>query len=38
VRQEQSRTVAANDQNRTAQQVVDALVAELKAKGFILPI
>jgi hypothetical protein len=35
---QQSRTIAANDLSQTAQQAVDALVAELKAKGFILPI
>jgi hypothetical protein len=34
---QQGRTVAANDLNLTAQQTVDALMAELKAKGFVLP-
>jgi hypothetical protein len=34
---QQGRTVAANDLNQTAQQSLDALVAELKAKGFVLP-
>jgi hypothetical protein len=34
---QQGRTIAANDLNQTAQQTVDALVAELKAKGFVLP-
>jgi hypothetical protein len=34
---QQGRTVAANDLNQTAQQTLDALVAELKAKGFVLP-
>jgi hypothetical protein len=34
---QQVRTIAANDANQTTQQVVDALVAELKALGFILP-
>lgn len=34
---QQGRTVAANDLNQTAQQTLDTLVAELKAKGFVLP-
>jgi hypothetical protein len=33
---QQGRTVAANDLNQTAQQTLDGLVAELKAKGFVL--
>jgi hypothetical protein len=32
-----ARTIAANDASLTLQQAVDALVAELKAKGFEAP-
>jgi hypothetical protein len=31
---QQARTIAANDANQTPQQVLDTIVAELKAKGF----
>jgi hypothetical protein len=31
---QQDRTIAANDANQTTQQAIDAIVAELKAKGF----
>ena len=34
---QEERTVAANDANLTAQQVLDGLVTELQAKGFQLP-
>jgi len=34
---QENRSIAANDANQTVQQVVDALVAELKIKGFEAP-